>query len=404
MHSRPGFAKFGVTILGASAALALGALPASADEAEGHVDGGEHGYNVNLGDGYRNMSTELFNLGLAGGSSLQAYCVEIDVNLDPKRGLVEKPWDEFPNDASPFDDNRDKINWVLQNGYPVLDTAELEQRLAGDDAPVTFDSGLDEREAVAATQAAVWHYSDGKDLDREHPISSHGADDSAAADVVALYDYLTGEANTGIGDQPKPALEVSPDGAAGTAGEKLGPFTVSTTGEITDLKTELPDGVKITDADGKELTVAELADGARFFVDVPAEAAEGNGSFELTASAHVATGRLFVADDYAEKPAQSLIVASSEDTTLAGGGSVSWEAAPETTVPPTETPSSEAPAPAPSSEVAPPAPTETSVKPQADSGDLAETGVSIMTPIIIGAVLLGAGIGALLLQRRRKNA
>ncbi|PXY31739.1 thioester domain-containing protein [Prauserella muralis] len=404
MHSRTGLARAGAALLGASATVLLGALPVSANETEAHLDSGAHtpGYRVNLGDGYANMSTTLFGLDIDSGNSLKAYCVEIDVRIDPDRGLQETPWDGFPNPESPFHENRDKISWVLQHGYPAEDTDTIEDALSPEG--VEFHDGLSTREAITATQAAVWHFSDGKDLQRDNPTPKNPA---AAADVLALYDFLTGEANVGTGEQPRPTLDITPDAAAGDAGGRIGPFTVSTTGDIAELTADLPEGVTLTGADGAEVTAADIADGTELYVNVPEDAEDGQGSIELKGVAHVDTGRLFVAHGYAKKAAQSLIVAQSEKTNLSTGATMTWKAAPEATTPPEETTTTAPPTTttAPSSEVvAAPPTTETPVAPQADSGELAQTGVSIMTPIVIGAVLLGAGIGALLLQRRRKNA
>ncbi|MBK1784510.1 thioester domain-containing protein [Prauserella cavernicola] len=399
MHSRSAWRKAGAALVGASVAVVLSALPASAEDVNARFDEGSHakGYSINVGG--KNLGTTLFGLKVDDDSLLRAYCVEIAVSVDPSRSLSEKPWDEFPNPESPFHENRDKLNWVLHHSYPALELPDIEGTLA--EQGVEFDNGLDEKEAISATQAAVWHYSDGKDLDTEKPLKSD--DEGAAKDVVALYEYLTSDANVGIGDEPNQTLGVTPDTIAGKAGERIGPFTVTTTGGITAVNGDLPEGVKLVDADGAELAPEAIENGTEFFVDVPADAAEGSASFELEADAQVDTGRLFVAKKYNKKPAQSLIVAHAEQSKLKTGAGVSWtEGVPETTEPPVET-TTEAP-PTTSSEVAAPPTTEAPVSPQADSGDLAETGVSIMTPIIIGAVLLGAGVGALLLQRRRNSA
>ncbi len=392
-------ARIGALVAGSAAALSLGSVPASADGAKADIvrGGGENGYNVNIGS--ESQQTTLFKLNIEGGNTLRAYCVEISVNVDPSRSLFESPWDEFPNPDSPFHANRDRINWVLQHGFPVKDTDALVQTLEGQG--VELHNGLDRKEAIAATQAAVWHFSDGKDIDRKDPSSARDA--GSDADVLALYDYLTGESNVGIAE-PTPALNVSPETATGKAGERLGPFTVATTGEITEITSELPEGVKLTDADGKELTAADIADGTEIYVDVPEEAEEGAGAFSLNATAHLATGRLFVSEGYQKKPAQSLIVASSEDTNLSAKASVEWAAAPQPTQPeettevttPSETTTQPA---APTTETSQPA-----VTPQANTDDLADTGASPMVPLLIGLGLVGAGTGAILLQRRRKNA
>ncbi|HEY7593321.1 MAG TPA: thioester domain-containing protein [Actinophytocola sp.] len=395
MSSRFKFARAGAGITGAAALLLMAAaVPASADPATGVVDGGTEGYHVNVGNGgLGNLATSLIGFRLTDGTKLGMYCVEIHTNIDRDHEMVEQPWEEYPNPESPFNDNRDKINWVLHNGFPVKSTDDLAAKLT--DGGASLNDGLSEKEAIAGTQAAVWHFSDATDLNRENPLPRDG-DEAAAKDVVALYDFLTGDANGGIGDQPTPALQVSPTELSGKAGERIGPFTVNTTGTIDELKANLPEGVKITDVDGVELDASKIKNGSQLFLDVPADAAEGEANFELSASAKVDTGRLFVGKDYNEHhKTQSLIVAKAEESkiTVTAGGN--WAATPPPTSPPSST-----------SETAPPTTTTTTEAPPApqpkNTGGLAETGASIMAPVIIGVVLLGAGVGTLLFLRRRR--
>ena len=67
--------------------------------------------------------------------------------------------------------------------------------------------------------------------------------------------------------------------------------------------------MQVTDADGNEVAAAAIKNGTELFLDVPAGTDDGDGKFELTASATVDTGRLFVGENYDENPTQSLIVA-----------------------------------------------------------------------------------------------
>lgn len=404
MASRLKLARAGAAVAGASVALMMtAAFPAGADPVSGRVDssGSTGGYNVNVGSGrYADEITSLIGFELADGTKLQMYCVEINTRIDGKHGMVEQAWDSYPNPKSPFNTNRDKINWVLHHGYPVQSTDAISKVLI--DQGVKLTNGIDKKEAISATQAAVWHFSDDMNLNEKNPFPEGKGPRDSRADVVALYKYLTGAANVGIGDQPTPALAVSPTDASGTAGQKIGPFTVSTTGDIRKLTTELPDGVKIVDANGAELTADTIENGTQLFLDIPAGTAEGAGKFELTATAGVDTGRLFVGEDYANKPTQSLIVATSEATEIVASAGGKWApTAPptsETTTPPATTTSPAAPTSETTTSPAAPAP-----QPKNTSGDLAQTGASILAPVIIGVVLLGAGIGSLLFLRRRKR-
>ncbi|GAA5123689.1 Cys-Gln thioester bond-forming surface protein [Haloechinothrix salitolerans] len=404
MRTRSVLTRAGAVVLGASFAVLSTATPASADDASGTVLGPRHetaGYKVNV-ENKTNLHTALFGLKLDGGNTLRMYCVEIEVDLRHGETMVETPWDQYPNPESPFHENRGKIHWVLQNGYPNVGIEALEAAVGAD----TLHDGLSKKEAITATQAAVWRFSDDEGLQRPNATQ---ADDATDQDVLALYDYLTSEAKDI--DEPTPTLEVAPETASGQAGERIGPFTVATTGDISELTTDLPDGTTLTDADGNELSKSDITDGAEIYVDVPASMSAGNGSFEIKGTGHVNTGRLFVAGNYEKKPAQSLIVAQSEDVTLSAGATATWQAAPTTTSPPQPTTTTTAPtttstAPAPSTSTVPPAPTTTDTPPApvSNDDDLALTGASITTPLLIGAGLVIAGAGALIFQRRRKNS
>ncbi|WP_007025449.1 thioester domain-containing protein [Saccharomonospora iraqiensis] len=395
MNGRRASAR-GVSLLAAvGVAAVLGSVPASA-QTEGRIDttAGKSGYTAHLGG--TSTETNLFALDLEGGNSIRAYCVEISVAVDPERSLHESPWDEFPDAESPFHENRDRISWVLHHGYPSVEVDALADTLTG--AGAELHDGLSEKEAITGTQAAVWHFSDGLDLDRDDPSTG---DDAADADVLALYDHLTGEANVGTGEQPTPALEITPETASGVAGEPIGPFTVATTGEITEITGELPDGVTLTDADGAELAAEDLADGSEVYLDVPTGTGAGQAEFALSATGQLDTGRLFVSEDYTKDPAQSLIVATSEETTLDASAGADWTAAPTTPPEESTTPTS---SPAPTTQPSAPETTETtSVTPQANSGDLAQTGVSVLVPILVGLALLTGGATLVVLQRRRRS-
>ncbi|HEX6360097.1 thioester domain-containing protein [Actinophytocola sp.] len=386
------FTRVGAALTGAGAILVAAAIPATADPATGTVDPEKNviGYQVNVGgDWLGTIPTSLIGFTLTDGTTLGMYCVEIQTEIDDEHPMVERPWEDYPNAESPFNKNRAKINWVLHHGFPTTNLEDLAKAL-----PEPPNDGIDVLEAIAATQAAVWHFSDGVDLNRDDPLSGDASDDEDAEDALALYDYLIGEANTGIGEAPIPTLKIDPAKRDGKTGTKIGPFKVDTTATVEKLTTDLPGGVRLTDADGNK--AEKIENGTELFVDVPADTADGDGSFELTASTIVETGRLFVGENYEKAATQSLIVAKSEKTTIKASAAASWSAAPVTE---TTTTTTEA---VPTTTVAPTT-TSAAPVPQASSGDLAETGASVFTPIAIGAVLVAAGVGALLFMRRRRT-
>lgn len=368
---------------GAAAVLALAtatATHAAADPVTATVlEDITPGLNVNVGDGgFADLTTGLIGLRLSDGSTLGVYCVEIRTGIDAGQPMVEQDWADFPDASSPFNANQAGINWVLHNGFPVVDADELTTRLTDDG--VQLNDGLSTEEAIAGTQAAIWHLSDAVDLNRENPVPGQEA---AGQDVLALYDHLTGLDNVGIEEQPAASLEFEPDKRSGAAGERVGPFTVRTNGDIEKFTADVPDGVTVVDDDGAELNAENVEDGTLLFFDVAAGTADGSATVELTATARVETGRLFVGQNYGEgEKTQSLIVAESDTSRLTASATGEWSA----------TPNENAVA------------DENQPAPQAkNTSDLAETGASILVPGLVGLVLVGAGIGALLVLRKRRH-
>jgi TQXA domain-containing protein/LPXTG-motif cell wall-anchored protein len=371
---RAGAALLGVTAI----ALMASAFPAAADAATAKAsEGSASGYKVTVVDSNKNshdFETKLFDLKVGKSDTLKAYCVDIFTGIKFDTDYVERPWSDHTNGT--FAKNADKINWLLQHSYPQVSTAEIEKATK---LKFRGAKGLTEQEAVTATQAAAWHFSDNVDLK-----SIAVQDKDSDSDVRDLYDYLTSETNNvGIKDQPKPELTLEPKTLTGKAGTLIGPFVASTSAENVVVNATLPTGVKITDKDGKELPKAKdakklVTDGKyEFFVQVPAEVTTGKADLTVTANATLTSGRLFMSSDLKNKPSQMLILANTGKVNLETKGEANWGVT--VTVPPT----TEAPA------------------PQAKN-ELANTGASVLTPVIIGVVLVGAGVGALVFQRRRK--
>jgi TQXA domain-containing protein len=380
MASRFKLARAGAGILGAAVVLMMAAaIPASADAVTGTVSQGAKGLNVDVGDGFKNdLSTELIGLSLDDGTKLGTYCVEIDTALDRAQPLVEREFSDFPDKSSAFNENRDMINFILHNGFPAKDTTALGKILT-DRGTTLSDGSLSVQEAVAGTQAAIWHFSDRTDLNQAQAVPG---DARSSVDVLALYEFLIGPDNVGLQDQPVAALQIDPKAKSGTAGERIGPFTVKTTGTISKLSTALPQGVRITDADGNQLKARQIKNGTEVFFDVPEETGDGGAMFRLTASASVDTGRLFTGQNEAERT-QSLIVAQSEKTNLTEQAQAQWVEADANQTPPDA---------------------QGGNAPDEDVDDnLAETGASILIPSIIGGVLIVGGLGALIYLRRTRN-
>ncbi|MGH3434929.1 MAG: thioester domain-containing protein [Sciscionella sp.] len=368
---------------------------ASGDATTGRYDGvAKRGYAVNVKAGdatdYSGVIAELMKLRTSEKQTLEMYCVELTVNLNPDETLVQQPWDKYPGKGD-FDKNKSKINWVLHNSYPSLKTSEV-----GKAAGI---KGLTPAEAISATQAAIWHFSDGATLNTKDPLTRSSAA-KHEHNVTALYEYLIGDANTGISTPPGLGLSVTPGNLEGHAGTNIGPFTVATTADSVALTSQLPDGVTLLDSNGKPLDPAAITNGSKIYIHVPSDAKAGKAAFTLTAQASTPVGWLFIGEHYKKHPTQSLIVANSTKTKRSASASAKWSAAVVTTT------TSNAPTTT-SAVVVPTTPAAPSTTPAvsntAKKSGLAYTGVSIALPIGIAVLLLLGGGTLLLVQRKRKQ-
>jgi TQXA domain-containing protein/LPXTG-motif cell wall-anchored protein len=365
---RAGAALMGVTAI----ALMASAIPAGAQQVTGTAGNAtpeNTGFNVKVIDSQKNLHSypaKLFNLKV-GDKTLHTYCVDIFTPINFGTEYVEKPWNEHSNQNSSFGKNAGKISWLLLNGYPNSKPGAIETK-----TQLKFRGGLSATEALTATQAAVWHFSDNVDLEQ---ITDTSKDNES--DVFDLYNWLISPANNkGDVPQPKPALALNPAKLSGKPGSLIGPFVATTNAENVVVDAKVPAGVKITDKDGKELDGKQQTtkDKYEFFVNVPAGTADGKAEITVSANATVSLGRLFVG----KVESQALILAGEGKVKLEAKGEANWAVT-------VSTPTTEAP----------PAP-------QAKNNELANTGASVLAPVIIGVVLVGAGVGALVFQRRRK--
>ncbi|MGR7001513.1 thioester domain-containing protein [Yinghuangia aomiensis] len=146
----------------------------------------------------------------ADGDVVKVYCIDLATKIKAASEYREGSWsDSWLNDS----DKTRRINWVLNNSYPKI--GDLDS-LAG--AAGIAKGQLDVPEAVAATQAAIWHYSNGAQLPGKDQQG-----DKQAAEILKLYTYLTGAKNTGI-EEPKPSLRLEPNAAQGAPGDQpIGP-------------------------------------------------------------------------------------------------------------------------------------------------------------------------------------
>ena len=88
-------------------------------------------------------------------------------------------WDAFPGDNRFATDAtvRAKVAWIARRSYPQTSLAELSE--------ASGIAGLTAREAITATQAALWHLTDG--LEYQGVAESVGADVSHRVDTLFAY-------------------------------------------------------------------------------------------------------------------------------------------------------------------------------------------------------------------------
>lgn len=358
-------------ILGVTAALlavfmiGFAANPVYADEGVmgKFIGSGQQGGKVNLLDG-DDASTALLQIKLVNGEVLNTYCIDQKTHTKSGAPMVEDDWATYP-ESTTFKANQDRINWILQNSYPHQKDLAALAKAAGVDS-------LSASEAVAGTQSAIWHFSNGAKLDPKNNKPG----------VVKLYDYLIGPKNVGIKAQPAPSLEISPDNATGEAGDKIGPFTVKTSEAAVPLSVDSKtDGVAIVDKAGK--VIKSAANGAKFYLKVPAKADAGTATVTgALKAADIQTGRLFRGTTV---KTQTLIVATTTPVKAEKSIKASWKKG--TT--PTASPSTPAPStPAPSTSPA--------------GGSLPVTGSNVVMFAGAGAVLLLLGGGLFLVARKRR--
>ncbi|WP_017625668.1 thioester domain-containing protein [Nocardiopsis chromatogenes] len=383
-----------------AAALALAGAPAAAAAPDGpaRVERAvAEGARVRLDSG-EDVATALYSLRIDDAASVAAYGAALDGEVDHSAAYVESGFEalEAPEDAA------GPVAWVVAHSYPAVDLEDLDAPGAG---------GLDEGQAIAATQAAVWHFTDGAEL--AGPGGSGGNDPR----VERFYRHLVAGAERASEAPAAPTLALEPGRITGAdPAAPLGPLRVSTTG-TGPVRVEVngAPGARLADAEGE--TVAEVADGEEFYLHVPADPGAGVATVHARAgTAALSPGRAFSGrDGVATLPVvaaeEALTGASAEvkadwaapsaDGGASGPGAPAMpEASPHT--PARERPEAAAPSAAPSASPSPAAPGGGAAQAE-DSGGLALTGTWLGGLLAIGGGLAAAGLAAVVAARLLKR-
>lgn len=286
------------------------------------------------------MSTQLLAVhSNAAGEKFYAYCIELDVHAAWGTDLQQVGWDQFPGTNRFKTDAgvRAKVGWIVQRSYPQVSVEEI--------AKAAGVEGLTDKEAVTATQAAIWHLTN--DYNFRGVLWSHYAehvdtDQARQQRVKKLYDYLLGENNTGMQETSGPALRfVVPEGV-GEAGTKLGPIVVESTAGTVKLLEKLP--YDLVTEDGTPVDPQAVPTGVKLFLDVPADAPAGEAVLKSSLFGHANAGQLLVGKN---QRTQTIILVHSTPKQVDAEAKVTWDAkpAPAPTPTPSPTPSPSVPAP-----------------------------------------------------------
>jgi TQXA domain-containing protein/LPXTG-motif cell wall-anchored protein len=286
------------TVAGAAAAQdgASGAVGATAELQPGLLHHGEV-----VVDGVSHPGG-LFTLSTAQGD-LYTYCIDFGHSTKPNSSYQESDWGGTSLATNP---DAGKIKWILENSYPTKTVAAV-ATAAG------ISGDLTEDDAAAGTQAAIWHFSDGKNAVPKD------------AEAATLTSYL--EAHAAAQDEPQGSLELSPQAVSGRSGELVGPVTIATNSDAVELKLDsaaAKAGVLLVDKNGKELT-GQVGNGTEVYFSVPNAAPAGQATLTASASTEVPVGRVFTSLGYtAEDHSQTMILAGSQRVDVSAAATAAW--------------------------------------------------------------------------------
>lgn len=272
---------------GGAVATIKGLDPDASDRAVIHEQGGD-----------RPVAAGLFQMVVDGGGTLRTYCIDIHNPTQQAAKYQETPWSGTSLSGNP---DAGKIRWILEHSYPQVNDLTALAKSAGLKGQLTNGT------AAAATQVAIWRFSD------------HVQVDAVDGQAKALADWLSKSAQNVA--EPKASLTLDNPAVSGKAGTKLGPVTVRTNADkvtVTPSEELKAAGIKVVDKAGKTVTGAK--NGSQLFFDVPAGAQPGSGSLTVQATTQVPVGRAFAS----ESKSQTQILAGSSDSTVSAVAKATW--------------------------------------------------------------------------------
>ncbi|MCL0121555.1 Cys-Gln thioester bond-forming surface protein, partial [Corynebacterium pygosceleis] len=258
----------------------------------GRIIGGD------IPEGFRQVSqsAHLTKVQLPDGTVINAYCINRPVNV---RGGADYDLSVFENEKADWIPaaNGDKIRRVVDKGYPNV-TVETLMAAAGIGGFIDSDNNR-RREALTATQAAIWHYTENLDVkwsgSDDWNMSRFGGPQQRDR-MKKMYDYLLKVAE----ESPKKVLDfelkIDPEAASGKSNSNIGPFTVSTNGDEATLELVNPPAGVVLYKNSSPLepagTTTAVSNGDEFFVHVPAGTPDGSVTLSLSGVSEVPAGTI----------------------------------------------------------------------------------------------------------------
>ncbi|MET7300142.1 thioester domain-containing protein [Embleya sp. NPDC005575] len=295
---------------GLAAAGVIGfAGAANAEGAKGVYQGGDVGADIFLKGKESALRASILKLQVD-GKILRTYCIDFHTLVRSDAKYDESGWKEtsFGTKA-----DKAKVKWVLLNSFPTVDLEGV-RKAAG-------TPKLSEGEAAAATQAAIWHFTDGQNLDDTGNKNN--------AELVTLYKYLIGDSNKGDVTEPPVSLSVTPGEKAGKINDKpgIGPFEVKTNAEGKSINAKLLAGdsegkAALVDADGKP--VDKVGNGDKLYVNASKATKAGSSTLQVSGESTVQAGRVFQGVNKDGSTSQLLIVADKQKVQTSDEAIAKW--------------------------------------------------------------------------------
>ncbi len=287
------------------------------------------GYAVGAGNGKYYYRTALFPVYTERGTTANqfAYCIELSVGTRYGTSLNVGGWNTFPGNNNFNKDSvaQEKIAWIVYNSYPNRELNELAEK-AG------ISGKLTEKEAITATQAAIWSLSDSAPAETKFKYTGFLAEGNKTPSpdqkerVDGLFDYLTGSANTGRPEVLTPSLDISGPAEAGKAGTRVGPIVIDASEDFVTVTTDT--NYTVVDADGNPVDLAAVPGNTALYIDVPAEATAGSATVTVSLTGSRYTGHLLTG---AKHRTQSLVISRSESVQESKTVRVDWKRGPSLT-------------------------------------------------------------------------